>query len=489
MTDLMSASPAIAAPQPLGAFGFPAGLLLVPDGPERSDEVSAACADLVAGRLPRSWPAELRGHALVHADDLDAALPCFAGNGPIDRYNRWVLDPDTDTAAAVRAGLPAALAPLVDVVSHMVGIGPAPCADVIDLAGLPAEVTALLLATSATTALEHGDVATAVDLLTRASRTAGAASPAFAAVLLGSAATLLREHGHHEPAAALLVEAADGLVDTDLGDVRAELLHQRGSLAHELAAGGQGDTKALLHDAMSYYYDGLKLVTEESAPQLWASLQMNLATAHLAVPMSEASDQLRLGVATQALRACRRVYTAAEHPAQWSTATLNLANALIYTPSTHQGDNLVEAVELYESVLESGIRERDPLGRARLLSNQGNALAHLGIFDQARPKLVEARFLFEEHLDHDSAMAVRQLLGEIAKAEVADPDESLADLARQSEQMARMPTGDGAFTAGMGVRLGGVTAGDLTGPPPKPTVTVLPAGSAPRRPATAEEDR
>jgi hypothetical protein len=35
----------------------------------------------------------------------------------------------------------------------------------------------------------------------------------------------------------------------------------------------------------------------------------------------------------------------------------------------------------------------------------------------------------------------------------------------------------------MGVRItGGSTAGDQTGPPPKPTVTVLPAGSAPRRP-------
>ncbi|MEZ5096863.1 MAG: hypothetical protein R2731_12540 [Nocardioides sp.] len=101
-------------------------------------------------------------------------------------------------------------------------------------------------------------------------------------------------------------------------------------------------------------------MSEESAPVLWASLTMNLATAHLAVPMTQASDQLRLGVATQALRACRRVFTPESAPVPWSTATLNLANALVYTPSTHQGDNLVEAVELYDEVLESGVRDGDP---------------------------------------------------------------------------------------------------------------------------------
>lgn len=485
MSDLVQVR--LVHPQPLGAFGFPAGLLLVPDS---SPEAATVREMLVAGRRPESWPADLRGHELVHADDLDAALVAFAGEDPLARYHRWLLQPDSTAMLAqaddIRDALPRELAPLVAIALAMASLGPAPH---LDVNALPNEMAALVLAARATSALEHGDASGAVDLLTAAARTASADGPALAGVLLGSAATLLHEHGQHERAATLLVEAADLLAGTDLDDVRAELLHQRGSLAHQLAAAGHGDSHALLHEAMGYYYDGLKLVTEESEPLLWASLQLNLATAHLAVPMHEASDQLRLGVATQALRACRRVYTAETYPAQWSTATLNLANALIYTPSTHQSDNLVEAVELYEEILGSGVREGDPLGRARLLSNQGNALAHLGVFDHARPKLVEARFLFEEHLDHDSALAVRSVLGEIAKAEAREgpgPDESLSDLARQAEQMARMPTGDGAFTTGMGVLLGGVTAGDLTGPPPKPIVTVLPAGSAPRRPGVED---
>lgn len=466
-------------PQPVGAFGYPAGLLLMAPG---TAEVEAVRAALVAGRLPTAWPDELRGHELAHADDLDGARDAFAGDDPVALFNRWVLDPRPDTADAVRAAVPALVRPLVDVVGYALGLMPVPSYDV---AELPGEVAALVLATRATAALEAGDHAAAPELLVEASCAAGEGSPALAAILLGNAGTMLREHGQADRALPVLAEAAASLAGTDLAVVRAELLLQRGSIAQEKAASGSGDPRQLLQEAMTDYYQGLQLVTEHSAPYLWASLQMNLATAHLASPMSQASDQLRLGVATQALRACRRVLTPETYPGPWSAATLNLANALVYTPSTHQGDRLVEAVELYEEVLESGVRNQDPLGRARLLSNQGNALAHLGIFGEARAKLVEARFLFEEHLDHDSAMAVRSVLDEIAKSEqergeAVQADGGLGDLARQAEQMARMPQRDGPSTSGMGVRI--VPAGDVTGPPPKPTVTVLPAGSAPRRP-------
>ncbi len=95
---------------------------------------------------------------------------------------------------------------------------------------------------------------------------------------------------------------------------------------------------------------------------------------------------------------------------------LNLANSLVYTPpSKHQADNLVEAVELYEAVLDARSRDSDPMGRARVLANQGNVLAHLGSFDQAKAKLDEARFLFEELGDGDSVRAVRGVLDEIAR--------------------------------------------------------------------------
>jgi hypothetical protein len=94
-----------------------------------------------------------------------------------------------------------------------------------------------------------------------------------------------------------------------------------------------------------------------------------------------------------------------------------LANALVYMPSKHQADNIAEAVGLYEGVLQHRDRDSDPQGRARVLANQGNALAHLGVFGDAKAKLHEARSLFEEFEEHESVRSVRGVLDEIAKQE------------------------------------------------------------------------
>ena len=77
-------------------------------------------------------------------------------------------------------------------------------------------------------------------------------------------------------------------------------------------------------------------------------------------------------------------------------ATLNLANSLVYAPSTHRKENLLEAVDLYEEILRSGVRNSNPAARARVLANQGNALAHLGYLDAAHARLIEARSIFEK---------------------------------------------------------------------------------------------
>lgn len=465
----------LTSPQPVGAFGLPAGFLLVPDG---DPTTAAARADLVAGRLPERWPPELRVHELVHGDRSEEALALLGDpRDAVEVYHRWLLDPESADPQRVRAGLPAAVRPLVDIVAYSIGAGPVPADPGPEVSD---EVAALVLAAQATARLERGDPAGAPELLVAAAERAAPSAPVLAAVLLANAGTLRHEAGDPSGARSMLARAAEALAATDLADVRAELLHRLGSIAQERATRDPGDPAVLLKEAMGHYLDALALVTEESDPHRWAALNMDLATAHLAQPMTQASDQLRLGVATQALRACRRVWTPDNAPGPWSTATLNLANALVYTPSTHQGDNLVEAVELYEEVLASGVRDRDPVGRARLLTNQGNALAHLGIFDQATAKLVEARYLFEDLGDHDGVLTVRGILDEIAKAQVTDPDDELAELARQAEQMARVPQTEGPRTAGMSVTItpGGSTAGDQALPPPKPRVTVLAPGQA-----------
>lgn len=429
----------MSAAQPLGAFPLPAGFMLVPEVDDPS--VDAAVASLLAGRLPDGWPAALRAHAFVHDGDLEAARAVLVGDDPYTLYNRYVLDPETLDPAVVASRLPADLAPLVGVVSYATGGCDVP-------PPLPEEasdiVAALVLATHATEALANGRAPHAVALLRAAAERADADSPPLAALLRGNAGTIGYEHGLDRDAAhAELMAAAAALTETDLVLGKAELHYQLGALEHEQAAA----TGAPLRGAMHHYYTALQLVTERSAPYLWASAQLNLSTAYLASPMIEASDSLRTGIAIQALRAALRIFTRDEHPGQWATATLNLANALIYSPSVKQGDNLVEAVELYEEVLDARDRDVDPLGRARVLANQGNALAHLGIFDQARAKLYEARFLFEEHLDHDSALTVRSVLDEIAKQLVPEAGHEASGrlaLGGLDGSLARAPGGDGA---------------------------------------------
>ena len=392
-------------PQPLGVFPLPTGYLLVPSSDDPSvDEARAAMA---AGRLPTAWPDTLAAHRLAHAGDLDGALAVL-GTDAVGSFNRYVIDPTDVDRDALRAALPADLAPLVDVVAYACGLVDVPPGEG-DATG---EVLALVRAARATALLEGGDASGAVDMLNEAAHAAEPVSTPLAAVLLGNAAVIA--HDHQLPDADPINELAAVLTvlqDTDLTVARAELHLQLGLFVHEVAATGRRP----LTDAVDHYYSALQLVGRSTAPHVWASANLNLGTAYLTMPMVEASDQLRAGIAMQALRASLEVFTREEFPQEWASAQMNLANALVYTPSTHQCDNIGEAVERYEEVLELRERQGDPIGRARILANQGNALAHLGVFDHAKSKLLEARFLFEEQGDIDGVLAVRSVLDEIAR--------------------------------------------------------------------------
>lgn len=460
-------------PQPLGIFPLPAGYLLVPAGPD----TEAAREALVAGRAPKVWPDRLRAYELALAGDREGALAALAeaGSDPVTRYNRFVLDPDggslvsSDGSGLVgsdRSGLRAAeggglagsdaggllgsdggslvgqpefaevstqncrpesaqaalradlgeLGPLVDLVSFVLGRAEVPP----EPGAAEGELAAVLLSAQAAHELAAGEPTEALRLLHQAARTARPVAPPLAGLMLGAAAAISQEVfglGPDGPAgapgAAGLYEQAllalSGAEDLRVG--RAELHLGLAGALHELA----GQQPHQLARAIPHYHAVLQLITVDQAPELWAAAHANLATAYLTMPMTQASDQLRLGVAVQSLRHALKVYTPETHPDRWASTQLNLANSLVYTPSSHQEENLVEALELYEAVLQVRGRDADPVGRARVLANQGNVLAHLGQFDQAKAKLHEARFLFEEFSDGDSVRMVRGVLDEIAR--------------------------------------------------------------------------
>jgi tetratricopeptide (TPR) repeat protein len=384
-----------ARPQPIGAFPLPAGFLLVPPGPD----TEPARRDLVAGRLPRTWPAALRAHELAFAGDTDGALAHLAGDDPVTRYNRFVIDPDADDPAALRQALGEPYGVLADVVAFTVGRAPEPPA----LGGADGEVAALVLAAQASRA---------VGLLEQAAGHVPEEAAPLAGVLLGSAATIRKDTEGATPEVIAALERALRLVDgTDLRIGRAELHLALGLALHHRAA----EDPAATGRAVPHYHAALQLVTCAEAPQVWAAAHANLGAAYLTMPMRQASDRLRVAVAMRSLRAALTVYTRETHPAEWASTQLNLANALVYAPSSHQADNLVEAVELYEEVLAVRDRRADPAGRARVLANQGNALAHLGMFDPAAEKLAEAEALFTECGEAEAARTVRELLDGVTR--------------------------------------------------------------------------
>jgi tetratricopeptide (TPR) repeat protein len=405
-------------PQPLGAFPLPLGYLLIPapgemEGPETEDARLA----LLAGRLPE-WPAALRAHELALAGDRDGALALLTGDDPVTRYNRFVMDPDSGNPDELRSAL-GEFAVLVDVVLFALGrTDTAP-----ELGAATAEVAAVVMSAQASQALDEGDPARAIDILDRAADAAADASPPLRGVLLAAAGSVIAPANPGEAVSRFeqALRCLDGA--DDLRVARAEIHLTLAGLLHEQAI----EVPGLLNRAVPHYHSALQLVLREEAPLLWAAAHADLATAYLTMPMTEASSQLRLGVAAQSLRSALKVYTREDYPEQWASVQLNLANSLVYTPSSHQADNLVEAVELYEAVLQARDRDTDPLGRARVLANQGNVLAHIGDFDQAKAKLYEARYLFEELGDHDSVRTVRGVLDEISRQSALDRTETMSE--------------------------------------------------------------
>lgn len=391
-----------ARPLPLGAFPLPFGFLLLPADiePEVRD-------GLLAGRLPDPWPVELAAHRKALDGDVAGALAHLGGDDPVSRFNRFVLDPDSVDAGRLRSDLGDELALVVDIVAFALGhTDAAP-----ETAGTDGELAALALAAQAVLALDTGDADEAERLLVEAVAAAAPLSPALAGVLHGAAAQAAKQAGSARRAIEHLVGGIELLQDTDLTIGCAEQHLELAATYQEMAE----DRRDLLARAVHHYHSALQLVMKDDAPELFAAAHANLGTAYLTMPMIEASDQLRLGVAVGSLRSALEVYKPETHPHQWSSAQLNLANALVYAPSTHQADNLVEAVELYEAVLVARSRDEDPVGYARVLANQGNALAHLGMFEHSRGKLVEARFIFEEFHEYAAVTSVRGVLDEIAR--------------------------------------------------------------------------
>jgi tetratricopeptide (TPR) repeat protein len=385
-------------PQPLGVLPWPAGLLVLPDVPGAAD----AAAEILGGAVPEQWPEALRFYEVALTGDPSQAAGLVVGDDLIARYNRAVLVGGEGVWEELADESDGDLGALVATARYSIGqIDDPPSAE-----GVCDEVAAMVRSARASAALESHDVVAAERELRAAVEAVASTSPVLAATLRLTLAQVLADAGDYASAALISDLALQGLPLTADRELRAHLQMTRALARQQLAGDERGALLAVVGDLT----EATKVFREETHPELFAICNQQLALAYLVMPMSDQGDRLRLGVAVNALRAALRVYTPQTHPAQWASAQVNLANALQYLPSAHQEQNLDEAVQLYEEVLQFRDVRSDPVGYARILSNQGNALGHLGVFDDARARLGQARVLFEEAGDEDSAETVGQIL-------------------------------------------------------------------------------
>lgn len=395
-------------PQPIGIFPFPAANLLLPN-----QEVSceAAIQALLSGDVSVELPLEWTFFALAAKGDVDAAIKSIQsadGLSPIHVYNLFVLSPSPDAYQAASEQLTGELRELLDVAAYTAGV----IDSLADEFSLDDELGAIALATSAATDIEKEDFKSAQAKLKTAVAKAKTNSPILAALLLSQVADLAASLPDFS--AALVMQdykiAIDLAKECKLPMLLPELYTKMGMMLQNASNGQRG---ALLQAVNSYQSALQSGVTQEEHPLLFAQLQNNLGLAYLSMPAMGASHQLRSGIAVQSFRHALKVYTIEDHPDMWASVSMNLANALQYAPSSHPEDNLIQAVETYEDVLQVRSRAKDPVAYALVLLNQANALAHLGMFKPALEKLAEAYKLFHWYDHIEQANAAQELVEQI----------------------------------------------------------------------------
>lgn len=407
----------ITHPQPLGIFPFPAGLLILPESQHASSD--AARVAFMRGAIPDDVPPEWAFFVDAIRGETETAVAALRPDrSAIAGYNRFVLEGDQVGRDTARRDGDDVVRRLTGLAEFVQGASDHLPAD----EGLPLEIRANLLLAKAAVHLDAERFAEAAAALTEGIGESGGVSPVLAAQLVAQLAQLQPSLGDHSVQKTLNYwRTAIGLAgETPLPHLRGDLRIGMAIALHEAA----GDRRDLLVEAVKTYQDALHNgITFEDTPETFALAQNNIGLAYLTMPMTDAGDKLRHAVAVQSFREALKVYTPETHLEAWTSTMLNMANALQYLPSARPEEHLIQAVETYEQLLEVRNKAFDPLGYARLLANQANALAHLGMFQPATEKYTEAHKLLHWHGEAEMATSILEQLERInAQLVPSSPD-------------------------------------------------------------------
>ncbi|ADC90034.1 Tetratricopeptide TPR_2 repeat protein [Thermocrinis albus DSM 14484] len=272
------------------------------------------------------------------------------------------------------------------------------------------DLDALLLYRKAVKLASSGLVDDALQLYSEAQALVRGISPLFEARLQLERLRLMAEHrGLNYGIIAALEKLFEELQQTGAEQLKAEIHFNLGNFYSSL-----GDIRR----AVFHFSEALTYFTHERNPYMYALINNNMGLTYLSVQATDLEDQMRLAYGIQCLRNALKVFTKEEFPKEWSSVTMNYANALVYLPTANPLKNLLKALELYEEVLRCKESLGDTEGKARVLANMGNALAHLGRFEEAKKRLTEALQLFRQLGLKEEAEGVLELLEEIRTTQV-----------------------------------------------------------------------
>jgi len=126
--------------------------------------------------------------------------------------------------------------------------------------------------------------------------------------------------------------------------------------------------------AMLTWWDGIDLEGEAPDDEARAYCLVLLANRLWDVPQRDIRGPLQRAI--ECYQAALRIYTEETAPQEWATTQNNLGTAYSDLPTSDRGENLRRAIEYYEAALRVYTEEADPEGHARLCNNLAWVLAH-----------------------------------------------------------------------------------------------------------------
>ncbi len=244
----------------------------------------------------------------------------------------------------------------------------------------------------------------ALKLIDRAIAEVSGLSPLFHANLLLLKAKIIQERGINYPLLQLYLEIEKIVKDTYADFIKAEVNYQVGNIL--LAFGNTEEAIKHLHKALEFY-------TKERDSYTYALINNSLGLAYVSQPPVSQEDQIRLALGVQHFKKALEVFTKESYPEEWASTSLNYANALIYLPTYNPAKNINKAIEIYKEVLEYRRKKGPKESLARVLANLGNALAHIGKFEEAQKYLKEAKSIFLSCKMEEEVRAIEEILSEI----------------------------------------------------------------------------